>query len=141
MSGYNRIIIMGNLTRTPECKQLPSGMSVCNMSLATSRTIKTKSGENPVNEVCFVDIAVWGNQAESCQKYLDKGSSVLVEGRLKLDSWNDQNGNKRSKHTIVADRVTFIRGSQNQQYDGDSVASGEIDLENNNEAFKDELPF
>jgi single-strand DNA-binding protein len=140
MAGYNRVIMMGNLTRTPEYKQLASGQGVCNFGLATSRPMRSKSGEgNAAQEVCFIDVAVWGPQAETCKKYLDKGSSVLVEGRLRQESWTDQTGGKRSKHAIVADRVNFVRSANASQQSQDQY-SGEIDMDNE-EAFKDELPF
>lgn len=108
MASYNRIIMMGNLTRDPELKQLPSGQSVCRFGLASNRQFKNKQTGTMVQEVCFVDIDIWGSQADVCKQYLSKGRAVLVEGRLKLDSWQDTDGNKRSKHSIVADRVTFL---------------------------------
>ena len=108
MAGYNRIIIMGNLTRDPEYKQLTSGQSVCRLGLASNRQFKNRQTGLAVQEVCFVDVDVWGAQAESCQQYLQKGRAVLVEGRLKLDSWQDNDGQKRNKHLIVADRVVFL---------------------------------
>ncbi|MFA6263148.1 MAG: single-stranded DNA-binding protein [Candidatus Babeliales bacterium] len=107
MASYNRIIMMGNLTRDPELKQLNSGQSVCRLGLASNRQFKNKTGAM-VQEVCFVDVDVWGPQADSCRQYLSKGRAVLVEGRLKLDSWQENDGTKRSKHSIVADRVTFL---------------------------------
>jgi len=108
MASYNRIIMMGNLTRDPEYKQLNSGQAVCRFGVASNRQFKNKQTGTMVQEVCFVDVDVWGPQAESCNQYLQKGRAVLVEGRLKLDSWQDNDGNKRSKHSIVADRVTFL---------------------------------
>lgn len=108
MASYNRIIMMGNLTRDPEHKQLASGQAVCRFGLASNRQFKNKQTGNMVQEVCFVDVDVWGPQAESCRQYLSKGRAVLVEGRLKLDSWQENDGTKRSKHSIVADRVTFL---------------------------------
>jgi single-strand DNA-binding protein len=119
MSGYNRIIMLGNLTRDPEFKSLPSGQMVCRLGLACNRQYKAK-GEGMTSEVCFVDVDVWGAQAENCHKFLAKGRQILVEGRLKLDTWQDQEGQRRSKHSIVADRVTFIR-SQAQDQDEDAV--------------------
>jgi single-strand DNA-binding protein len=107
MASYNRIIMMGNLTRDPDLKQLNSGQSVCRLGLASNRQFKNKTGAM-VQEVCFVDVDVWGPQADSCRQYLSKGRAVLVEGRLKLDSWQENDGTKRSKHSIVADRVTFL---------------------------------
>jgi len=108
MAGYNRIIIVGNLTRDPELKQLPSGQGVCRMSIATNRQFKNRQTGMQTQEVCYIDVDVWGVQAESCQKFLAKGRSVLVEGRLKFDTWQDQQGATRSKHSVTADRVVFL---------------------------------
>ena len=108
MAGFNRIIMMGNLTRDPELRQLPSGQTVCRLGLAANRSYKNRQTGDMVEEVCFVDVDVWGAQAESCNQYLAKGRPVLIEGRLKLDSWQDKEGNNRSKHSIVADRVVFM---------------------------------
>lgn len=108
MAGYNRVVIMGNLTRDPEYKQLASGQAVCKLGLATNRQFKNKQTGSMVQEVCYIDVDVWGAQAESCRQYLQKGRPVLVEGRIKFDSWDDANGQTRSKHSIVADRVVFL---------------------------------
>ncbi len=108
MAAYNRIIMIGNLTRDPEYKQLSSGTAVCRLGIASNRQFKNRQSGDLVQEVCYIDIDVWGAQAESCRQYLAKGRPVLVEGRLKLDSWQDQNGQNRSKHSIVAERVVFL---------------------------------
>ena len=108
MADYNRVIMVGNLTRDPEYKQLPSGQSVCRMGLASNRQFKSRQTGTMIQEVCFIDIDVWGAQAESCHQYLQKGRPILVEGRIKLDNWEDPEGNRRSKHSIVADRVVFL---------------------------------
>lgn len=108
MASYNRVVIVGNLTRDPDYKQLTSGQAVCRLGLATNRQFKNRQTGSMVQEVCYVDIDVWGVQAESCKQYLQKGRAVLVEGRLKFDSWEDANGQTRSKHSIVADRVVFL---------------------------------
>ncbi len=108
MAGYNRVVIVGNLTRAPEYKQLSSGQAVCRLGLATNRQFRNRQSGEMTQEVCFVDIDVWGAQAESCNQYLEKGRQVLVEGRLKLDSWQDAEGNNRSKHSITAERVVFL---------------------------------
>ena len=121
MASFNRIIMMGNLTRDPDRKQLTSGHSVCRLGLAANRQFKNKSTGAMTQEVCFVDVEVWGAQADSCQQYLSKGKPVLVEGRLKLDSWED-NGVKRNRHYIVADRVTFLASSASQS---DEAGTGE----------------
>ena len=107
---------MGNLTRDPEHKQLSSGQSVCKLGLASNRQFKNRQTDTMVQEVCFVDIDVWGPQADSCNQYLQKGRNVLVEGRLKFDTWTDQEGQRRSKHVVVADRVTFLAGASDEQF-------------------------
>ena len=120
MASYNRVIIMGNLTRDPELKQLQTGQSVCRLGLASNRQFKNRQTGMMVQEVCFVDVDVWGAQADSCNQYLQKGRLVLIEGRLKFDSWEDADGNRRSKHAIVAERVTFMPANMTQQQSSDS---------------------
>lgn len=108
MASFNKIIMVGNLTRDPEYKQLQSGQAVCRLSLASNRQFKNRQTGAMAQEVCYVDVDVWGAQAETCRQYLAKGRPVLVEGRLKLDTWQDAQGANRSKHSIAADRVVFL---------------------------------
>lgn len=137
MAGYNRVIIIGNLTRDPEYKQLTSGQPVCRLGIATNRQFKNRQTGAMVQEVCYIDIDVWGAQAESCRQYLQKGRSVLVEGRIKLDSWQDQNGQNRSKHSIVADRVVFLSSSaQAEDVMGASLDPVEQDIMDQVETIK-----
>ena len=103
---YNKVIIAGNLTRDPELRYLPSGTAVANMRLATTRRYKGKTGDM-VDEVCFIDVQVFGRQAETCGEYLKRGSNVLVEGRLKLNEWESEQG-KRSKVVVTGERIQFI---------------------------------
>ncbi|MFA5074817.1 MAG: single-stranded DNA-binding protein [Candidatus Babeliales bacterium] len=136
MASYNRVIMIGNLTRDPDYKQLSSGQALCRLSLASNRQFKNKQTGMMVQEVCFIDVDVWGAQAESCNQFLKKGSSALIEGRLKFDTWQDNEGQKRSKHSIIADRVTFLSASSGATLDKDSTVAGEqfsqlSDLENN----------
>lgn len=121
MAGYNRIIMVGNLTRDPELKQLNSGQSVCRLGIASNRQYKNRQTGMMVQEVCFVDVDVWGAQAESCRQYLQKGRPVLIEGRLKLDSWKDNDGQARSKHSIVAERVVFLAAGQSAELASEAV--------------------
>lgn len=107
MGGYNRVVLMGNLTRDPEVRKIASGASVCDLGLAVSEIYKNGNGEN-VETTCFVDVVTWRRQAETCGQYLSKGSPVLVEGRLQLDRWETDNGEKRSKLRVRADRVKFL---------------------------------
>ena len=131
MAGYNRTVLVGNLTRDPEYKQLNSGQGVCRLGLAINRQYKNRQTGEFVQEVCFIDIDVWGAQAESCRQYLQKGRQVLIEGRLKLDTWEDQNGQNRSKHLVVADRVVFLSAGPTDELSTNSqgVQAPQSDLE------------
>ncbi len=114
MVSVNSVILAGNLTREPEIRYTPQGTAVGRLGLAINRKFRTKDGEQK-EEVCFVDVDVWGRQAENCGEYLKKGGSVLVEGRLVLDTWSDkETGQKRSKHKIRAFRVQFLNRPQGQ---------------------------
>jgi single-strand DNA-binding protein len=112
MNGFNRVILMGRLTRDPKVKQIPSGASVADLGLAASEHYRTKNGDTG-ETTCFVDIVTWGRQAETCGEYLKKGSPVLVEGRLQLDQWESAEGQKRSKLRVRADKVKFLGSSNN----------------------------
>jgi len=102
----NKAFIYGNLTRDPELKSLPSGIAVTNFSVATNRVWKDKEG-NKQESVEFHNVVVFNRQAETVAQYLRKGSSVLVEGRIQTRSWDGQDGQKRYRTEIVADRVQF----------------------------------
>ncbi|MDR1975511.1 MAG: single-stranded DNA-binding protein [Campylobacteraceae bacterium] len=104
---FNRIILVGNLTRDIELRYTPSGMAICTTGIATNHRFKKQDGSQ-AEEVMFIDITLFGRNAEIANQYLKKGSKVLVEGRLKLDTWNDQNGQKRSKHTITVDSMKMM---------------------------------
>ena len=104
---YNRIILVGNLTRDPELRYMPNGGAVCTTGIATNRKFKKQDG-SPGEEVCFVDITFFGRTAEVANQYLKRGKKILVEGRLKLDQWTDQNGGKRSKHSVVVDSMQML---------------------------------
>jgi single-strand DNA-binding protein len=109
MANFNRVILLGNLTRDPELRYTPSGAPVCNFDLAVNRSYTTQAGERR-DEVCYITIVAWGKQAETCAEFLNKGRTTLVEGRLTQRSWETPEGQKRSKHEVVADRVQFIGG-------------------------------
>jgi single-strand DNA-binding protein len=110
MASFNKVMLMGNLTRDPELRYTPSGSAVCDFSIAINRKYSAAGQER--EEVCFVDIVVWAKQAESCGKYLKKGSSVFVEGRLRNDNWEDKDGRKRTRLRITAERVQFLSSSR-----------------------------
>ncbi len=106
MASLNKIFMIGNLTRDPELRYVPSGAPVATFGLAVNRTFVTQHGDKK-DEVCFVRVVVFGKQAESCSQYLTKGRPVFVEGRLQYRAW-EQDGQKRSTLDIVADRVQFL---------------------------------
>ncbi|MBI4353290.1 MAG: single-stranded DNA-binding protein [Candidatus Omnitrophica bacterium] len=108
MASVNKVLLIGNLTRDPELRYLPSGSAVVNFSLAMNRVYKLQSGEKK-EETAFVRVVVWGRQAELCGEYLKKGSSVFVEGRLQSRSWDTPDGQKRSMVEVVAMSVQFLR--------------------------------
>ena len=116
MASYNKVMLMGNLTRDPEVRYTPKGTAVCTLGLAVNESYTTQSGESREDTV-FVDIDVWGRQAETAGQYLSKGRPVFVEGRLRLDQWDDrETGQKRSKLKVVGQRVQFL-GSPRQGAD------------------------
>ncbi len=112
---FNKVIMVGRLTRNVELKYLPSGSAAATIGLATSRRFKKQDGTLG-EEVCFIDARLFGRTAEIANQYLSKGSSVLIEGRLTYESWMDQTGKKNSRHTITADSLQFMdKKSDNPQ--------------------------
>jgi len=107
MANLNKVFLIGNLTRDPELRYVPSGTAVANFGLATNRVYTTSSGEKK-QETCFVRIVVWGKMAEVCGEYLSKGSPVFIEGRLQYRAWDSPNGEKRSMLEVQAERVQFL---------------------------------
>ena len=109
---FNKIILVGNLTRDVEIKYTQNGMAIANTAIATSRKFKSNTGEQK-EEVCFVDITFFGRSAEVATKYLHKGSKLLVEGRLTFQQWSDQNGQKKSKHSVTVDTMQMLGNKDN----------------------------
>ena len=108
MASLNKVLLIGNLTRNPEIRYTPGGSAVCEFGMAINRRFMQANGQEK-DETCFVDITVWGKQAESSSRFLQKGSSVFVEGRLVYDQWTEkETGNKRSRLRIYAERVQFL---------------------------------
>lgn len=107
MASFNRVFLMGNLTKDPELRYTPQGTAVANLRLAVNRKFRTKSQELK-EEVCFITVVVWNKQAEICNQYLHKGRPLFVEGRLQSRSWDDANGQKRTVIEVRADRVQFL---------------------------------
>ena len=111
MASFNKVILMGNLTRDPEIRQAGTGMKVAELGLAVTETWRDKNGQTK-ETTCFVDVVVWDKLAELCGQYLHKGRPVLVEGRLQMDEWKNQQGEKRTKLRIRADAVKFLGSPQ-----------------------------
>jgi single-strand DNA-binding protein len=121
MASYNRVILIGNLTRDPEVRYIPSGTAVSELGLAVNRTWFDKQSNSRKEETTFVDVTLWGREAEVAGEYLSKGRPVLIEGRLQLDSWEDkQSGQRRSKLRVVCERMQML-GSRG---DGGGGGSG-----------------
>jgi single-strand DNA-binding protein len=116
MASYNKVLLMGNLTKDPEVRYTPKGTAVSELRLAVNRYYTTETGEQK-EETTFLDVTVWGRQAETAGQYLSKGRPVFVEGRLQMDSWDDkETGQKRTKLKVVAERVQFLGAPRNAEF-------------------------
>ncbi len=140
MASFNKVILMGNLTRDPELRYTPSGAPVTNFDIAMNRTYTTQAGEKK-DEVCFISVVGWGKQAESAGEYLKKGRSVLVEGHLQQRSWETPEGQKRSKHEVVAERVQFLGGKPGANGSGAGEAAEPAMAGAERGPAEDEVPF
>ena len=107
MANLNKVMLIGNLTRDPDLKYTPGNQAVCEIGLAVNRKYRTKEGEDR-EETTFVDCEAWGKQAEVLKQYMTKGKPLFVEGRLKLDTWEDKDGGKRSKMRVVIENFQFL---------------------------------
>ena len=124
MASFNKVLLMGNLTRDPELRYTAGGSPVASLGLAVNR--KYRQGDEMKEETCFVDVTVWGKLGETCAEYLTKGRPVFVEGRLNFRTWETEDGQKRSKLDVVAYNVQFLgRGKDNEGADrsGDGFAT------------------
>lgn len=150
MASFNKVILLGNVTRDPEIRYTPKGTAVTELGVALNRVFTSDNGERR-EEVTFVEVTLWGRTAEIAGEYLKKGRPVLIEGRLQLDTWDDkQSGQKRSKLKVVADTLQLIGGRPG----GGAAPSGEGDEGRQSgrpsappksatpaEAEEDEIPF
>ena len=131
---YNKIILVGNLTRDIEIRYSQAGLAISNTAIATSRKFKANDGEQK-EEVCFTDITFFGRSAEVANQYLRKGSKILVEGRLVFDQWVDQNGQKRSKHSVAVETMQMLDSKNDTAASNTAIPQNENPL-NSNERFK-----
>lgn len=124
MASFNKVILMGNLTRDPELRYTPKGTAVAKLGLAVSRKWRGETGEMQ-EETTFVDIDAFGRQAETIGQYLKKGRPIMVEGRLRLDQWDDKNtGQKRSRLGVVLETFQFLDSGRGEQDGGSSGGGG-----------------
>jgi len=151
MASYNRIVLVGNLTRDPQLSYTPNNLAICKFGIATNHRRKDKDG-NTKEEVCFIDCTAFGRQAETFNQYMAKGKSVLVEGRLELQQWTSAEGEKKSKHAVIVENFVFMgsrpgeggpptgRGGANEgsgYSSNDAAKSGSYDTPQS----MDEVPF
>ncbi len=120
MASFNRVILVGNLTRDVELRYIPSGTAVTDIGLAVNDRVKRN--DEWVDETTFVDITLWGRTAEIASEYLSKGAPVLIEGRLKLDQW-EQDGQKRSKLKVIGERMQMLGAPSGRRADGAGATS------------------
>ena len=143
-ANINRVVLVGNLTRDPELKHLPSGTALCSLRIAVNTRRKDESGQW-TDKPNYFDVSVWGNQGESCAQYLSKGRPVAIDGRLEWREWQAQDGAKRESVEIVADSVQFL-GSRGDAAAGDAPqfvpagAAGE-NADFAGSAADDDIPF
>jgi single-strand DNA-binding protein len=153
MASYNRIILLGNLTRDPQLSYLPNQTPVVEFGLATNRRWKSNDGQQR-EETCFIDCRAYGRQAEVLGKYMQKGKPLLVEGRLSFDQWEGQDGAKRSKHRVTVENFTFMDarsegqgaqggqgGGYNNRAQGGAGYSQQAPTEGGYSGGDDDIPF
>ncbi len=140
MASVNKVFLMGNLTRDPEIRYTPGGLAIASFGLAVNR--KYRQGEELKEEVCFVDISVFGKQAENCSTYLHKGSRIFVEGTLRFHSWKTEDGQKRSKLDVSALNVQFLSGKPGADFQpkGENGSGGAGDYPPS-DVMEDDVPF
>ena len=141
---FNKVVLVGNLTRDIELRYIQSGTAVGSAGIAVNRKFSV-NGEKR-DETCFIDITFFGRQAEIANQYLNKGSKVLIEGRLKFDTWQDQNGQNRSKHSVVVESMEML-GGQNTGANQNNQSPNTNNNQSHNQSYNsynesnDEIPF
>jgi len=145
MANFNKVMLMGNLTRDPQLSYTPSQTAVVDFGLAINRKYTGKDGQQK-EEVCYVDCQAFGKQAETLNKYMSKGRPLFVEGRLRFDSWTAQDGSKRSRHRVTVENFQFLGGggggnAQGRGGGGAAVEGDEAPAEDFRPAPDDDIPF
>ncbi|MDR3316481.1 MAG: single-stranded DNA-binding protein [Puniceicoccales bacterium] len=124
MASFNKVILLGNLTRDPELRTTPNGTSICRFTMAVSRQFRNADGSSR-EEVLFIDVDSFNKQAEAISRYMAKGHRILIEGRLRLDQWESQNGERRSRIMVVAESFQFLDSPSRRDGDGYGGEGGE----------------
>lgn len=140
MASYNRVIMMGHLTRDPQLSYLPSQTPVVDFGLASNRRWRSKEGEQR-DETCFVDCRAFGRLAENISKFFNKGRPIMIEGRLTFDQWEAQDGTKRSKHRITIDNFTFVDTKAEAESTGSPAPPSSEGMDPGQAPPKDDIPF
>ena len=153
MIELNKVLLVGRLTRDPELKYIPSGTAVCEMRIASDRRYYDRNAGENKKDTLFINVTAWGKTAEFCNEYMNKGKGIFVEGRLKLETWKDKDGNNRERISINADRVSFgeskaeqgaraAMGSSREEGDsGGGSQGGETADPSGPSEKEDDLPF
>jgi single-strand DNA-binding protein len=150
-TNINRVVLTGNLTRDPELRTLPSGMSVCSLRVACNTRRKDGASGEWVDKPNYFDVTVWGAQGENCANYLSKGRPVAIDGRLEWREWDDQNGNKRQAIDIIADSVQFLGSREGGENGGRFTPQSDVPADTGDfqqapvgagsSAAEDDIPF
>jgi len=144
MANFNKVLLMGNLTREPQLSYTPNQTAVVDFGLAVNRKWTSRDGEKK-DETCFVDCRAFGRTAENINKYMSKGRPLFVEGRLTFDSWTSQDGTKRSKHRVTVENFQFLPGGQRQnaeQTEQNTAGAGsQAEKQYPNSVDADDIPF
>jgi len=140
MASFNRVILVGNLTRDPQLSYTPANTAVCKFGLATNRRWKDRDG-NSQEEVCFVDCTAFGRAAETFNQYMSKGRSVLLEGRLQYQQWTTPEGQKRTKHEVIVENFTFLGGGRGEAAVGSASEAEAPSPRADAAPMDDDIPF
>jgi len=123
MSSYNKVILMGNLTRDPELRYTQNNLAICKIGLAVNRRFQDQSGEWR-DEATFIDVTIFGKRGEAFAKFHNKGKAAFIEGRLRLETWEEQGGQKRSKLSVIGENWEFVGGGRGQENGGGYSGGG-----------------
>jgi single-strand DNA-binding protein len=140
MANYNKVLLMGNLTRDPQLSYTPNQTAVVDFGLATNRRWTAQDG-NQREETCFIDCRAFGRQAENMNKYLSKGRLVFIEGRLTFDTWTAQDGTKRSRHRVTVENCQFMPGQGSAGGERGTANNTGADYESTPPKSDDDIPF